>query len=105
MSQSKSIIAKVSLDSTMVILKLETVKARKTATFYKPVGFDIGASEMLAVPFHDESSPDERFGIEFLSPVGDSNAQSVICADRQVAWNYAAMHGYKPIALSSEVAA
>lgn len=105
MSQSKPFIAKLSPNSKTVILKLETVKGRKTATFFRPTGLDIGASEMLAVPFHDEAAPEERFGIELLSPVGDSNAQSVICADRQGAWSYAALHGYKPIALAGEVAA
>lgn len=105
MSESRQVIAKMSANSTMVILRLENVKGRKTATFYKPVGFDIGRSEMLAVPYHDESAPGERFGIGHLSPVGDTDAQSVVCEDRQGAWRYAAMHGYKPVALSPEVAA
>lgn len=102
---SKPIIVKMDVKSTAVILKLETVNGRKNATFHKVVGFDVGREEFLAVPFHDESAPEERFAIGFLSPVGDTDAQSVVCADRQGAWQFAAMHGYKPIALAGEVAA
>ncbi len=99
------LIASMPEGSETTIVKMATIQGRKTATFYRAIGLDVLNSQYLGKAIHDASAPEERFGLDALSPCGDGEGFSMICDSHKSAWNYAVFAGFKPLALTNENAA
>lgn len=102
MTLTAASIAKVAPGSTVTIAALRDDDGRKTVDFYRVQAVDTKAAEWIATPLNDPMADPVRLPLYPGFSESTGLPLNMACETPQMAWQYAAMHGFRVKALMSE---
>lgn len=102
MTLTEASIAKAAPGSTVTIAALRDEDGRKTVDFYRVQGVDTKAAEWIATPLNDATAQPVRLPLYPGYSESTGLPLNMACETPQMAWQYAAMHGFRVKALMSE---
>lgn len=102
MTLTEANIAKVAPGSTVTIAALRDEAGRKTVDFYRVQAVDTKAAEWIAKPLNDATAEPVRLPLYPGYSESTGLPLNMACETPQMAWQYAAMHGFRVKALMSE---